>query len=161
MQELIGLASFSPGSEASDGALLLHLRLLPVPTLGLSGFVLLARAWYSCSGMLILYFTLALLFSMLPSSVSELILAPAHPPLWEFFWSVMLTECLGIYWRGSRSLGCDFVAWGGFLDVYPLSSRRCHVFIGGVAFTQVMKGGSDEVEVCYGWFLVLGFLDYY
>ena len=33
-------------------------------------------------------------------------------------------------------------------------------FISGVAFAQVVKGGSDEVEVCYGWFSVLGFLDY-
>src|SRR5258708_37230190 len=85
MWELIRLTSLSPGSEASDGALLLHLGILPVPVLRLSGLVLLAMAWYSCSGMLIMYFILTLFFSICPSSASALTLAPAHPPLWEFF----------------------------------------------------------------------------
>src|SRR5260221_9914379 len=53
--------------------------------LRLSGLVLLAMAWYSCSGMLVMYFILTLFFSICPSSASTLTLAPAHPPLWEFF----------------------------------------------------------------------------
>ena len=58
VQELVRLMSFSSGSETSDGALLLHLRLLLVPTLRLSRLLLLTRVWYSCSGMLILYLIL-------------------------------------------------------------------------------------------------------
>src|SRR5258708_37986952 len=85
MWELIRLMSLSPGSEASDGALLPHLGVLPVPVLRLSGLVLLAMAWYSCSGMLVMYFILTLFFSICPSSASAPTLAPARPPLWEFF----------------------------------------------------------------------------
>src|SRR5258708_253195 len=85
MQGLVGLTSFSPEwSDTSDGALFLHLRLLPLPGLGLSGLALLARDWYSCSGMLVLYFLLVLFFSNWPTSASTPTLAPVCPPLWEF-----------------------------------------------------------------------------
>ncbi len=77
-------------SDASDGTLLPDLVLLPLPDFWDSGFVLLARVWYSCRGMFILYFNLVLFFSIVPSSVAEPIQDPAHPPLWEFLCSAML-----------------------------------------------------------------------
>src|SRR5258708_4305132 len=106
MQGLVRLTSFSSGSDTSDGALLPHLGLLPVPALRLSRLLLLTRVWYSCSGMLVPYLILALFFSIVPSLALTLALAPARPFLLEFFWSVMLT---GVFWFsgwGSRSLGC-------------------------------------------------------
>src|SRR5258708_12053536 len=87
MQGLVGLTPEC--SDASDGALLPCLRLLPFPSLRLSGLVLLARDWYSCSGMLILYFLLVLSFSNWSTSASMLTLVPMHPPLWEFLCSAM------------------------------------------------------------------------
>src|SRR5258708_5358117 len=43
--------------------------------------VLLARDWYSCRGMLVLYFLLVLFLSVIPSLASELIWGLVHPPL--------------------------------------------------------------------------------
>ncbi len=128
MWELVRLTSFSPEwSDVSDQALLPGLRLLPLPGFGLSRLALLARVWYSCSGMLDWYFLLVLFFSMRPLSVSMLTLAPAHPPLWEFLCSAMRAGCEGILGWGVRSLGCGFSGIVWILDVYPLFSRRCHV----------------------------------
>ncbi len=93
MWELIRLTSLSPGSEASDGALLLCLRVLPVPVLRLS-WLLLAMAWYSCSGMLILYFILAMFFSICPSSASMLADSGSCS-----------SSLVGVFGWGSRSLG--------------------------------------------------------
>src|SRR5260221_14175100 len=114
MQGLVGLMSFSPEwSNASDGALLPCLRLLPLPNLGLSGLALLTRDWYSCSGMLVLYFLLVLSFSNWLTLASVLALAPAHPPLGEFLCSAMWTGCGGGFGWGSRQ-GVVLVALDGF-----------------------------------------------
>ncbi len=143
--ELVGLTSFSPErSDISDWALLPGLGLLPLPGLGLSRLVLLARVWYSCSGMLDWYFLLVLFFSMRLSSVSVPTLAPARPPLWEFLCSAMRAGCEGILGWGMRSLGCGFGGIVWILDVYPLFLRRCHM-------TRASAGGLDDARISADW----------
>src|SRR5258708_314617 len=128
MWELVRLTSFSPEwSDVSDQALLPGLRLLPLPGFGLSRLALLARVWYSCSGMLNWYFLLVLFFSIWPLWGCVLAVARGLPLLWDFLCSAMWVGCEGVLGWGSRSLGCGFGGIVWILDVYPLSSRRCHV----------------------------------
>src|SRR5258708_28222088 len=85
-------------------ALLLGLRFLPLPTFLSSKLELLTRALYSCRGILVLYFSLVLFFSEIPSSASALIRDPAHPPLWEILCSAMLTVGRDVLKGSSGSL---------------------------------------------------------
>src|SRR5258708_693168 len=88
----VRLTSFSlKGSEVSDMALLLGLGLLPLPDFWRLRLALLTRDWWSCSGMLDVYFSLVLFLSVCPSSVSVPFRALVRPPLWEFLGSAMLT----------------------------------------------------------------------
>ena len=79
-------------SDTSDRALLPGLGLFPLPDLWRSRLVLLVKDWFSCSGMLVMYFCLVLFFSVGPSSVSLPIRDLVCTPLWEFLCSAIWAD---------------------------------------------------------------------